>query len=81
MDIRAKLFCICPKCFKNLPKYFENGCFLDITGRKKYICPKYCIIEEIIYFYKAMGTDVTDNPIIAIAEDEPYDLQMVCRIG
>ena len=46
MDIRAKLFCICPKCFKNLPKYFENGCFLDITGRKKYICPKYCIIEE-----------------------------------
>ncbi|MBR3823930.1 MAG: GNAT family N-acetyltransferase [Lachnospiraceae bacterium] len=40
-----------------------------------------CPSEETIHFYKAMGAEVTDNPIMAIAEDEPDDLQMVCRIG
>ncbi|MBR6666415.1 MAG: GNAT family N-acetyltransferase [Lachnospiraceae bacterium] len=40
-----------------------------------------CPSEETIHFYKAMGAEVTDNPIIAIANDEPDDLQMVCRIG
>ena len=39
-----------------------------------------CPSEETIHFYKAMGAEVTDNPIMAIAEDEPDDLQMVCRI-
>jgi len=39
-----------------------------------------CPAEETIHFYKAMGAEVTDNSIMAIAEDEPDDLQMVCRI-
>ena len=40
-----------------------------------------CPSEETIRFYKAMGAEVTDKPIMAIAKDEPDDLQMVCRIG
>ena len=40
-----------------------------------------CPSEETIHFYKAMGAEVTDDPIIDIANDEPDDLQMVCRIG
>jgi len=40
-----------------------------------------CPSEETIHFYKAMGAEVTDNPIMAIAEDEPDDLQMVCKIN
>lgn len=36
-----------------------------------------CPSEETIHFYKAMGAEVTDKPIIAIANDEPDDLQMV----
>ena len=39
-----------------------------------------CPSEETICFYRAMGADVTDNPIISIANDEPYDLQLVCPI-
>ena len=40
-----------------------------------------CPSEETIRFYRAMGAEVTDNPIMTIAKDEPNDLQMVCRIG
>lgn len=36
--------------------------------------------EETINFYKAMGADVTDKPIISIANDEPDDLQLVCSV-
>ena len=36
--------------------------------------------EETIAFYKAMGAKLTDCPIKEIAEDEPYDLQMVCYV-
>ena len=39
-----------------------------------------CPSEETIHFYRAMGAEVTDSPIRSIAEEEPYDLQMVCRI-
>ena len=39
-----------------------------------------CPSEETIGFYRAMGADVTDDPIISIANDEPYDLQLVCPI-
>lgn len=35
-----------------------------------------CPSEETINFYKAMGADVTDDPIKSIAYDEPDDLQM-----
>lgn len=40
-----------------------------------------CPSEETIHFYKAMGADVTDKPIVAIEKDEPDDLQMVCWVG
>ena len=40
-----------------------------------------CPSEETIHFYKAMGAEVTDSPIRSIADEEPDDLQMVCRIG
>lgn len=39
-----------------------------------------CPSEETIGFYRAMGADVTDDPIIAIAKDEPDDLQLVYPI-
>lgn len=39
-----------------------------------------CPAEETINFYRAMGADVTDNPIISIANDEPDDLQLVYPI-
>lgn len=39
-----------------------------------------CSSEETITFYKAMGAELTDCPIKEIAEDEPYDLQMVCYV-
>ena len=39
-----------------------------------------CSSEETIAFYKAMGAELTDCPIEEIAEDEPYDLQMVCYV-
>lgn len=39
-----------------------------------------CPSEETISFYRAMGADVTDNPITSIAKDEPDDLQLVCPI-
>ena len=39
-----------------------------------------CSFEETIVFYKAMGAELTDCPIKEIAEDEPYDLQMICYV-
>lgn len=40
-----------------------------------------CSSEETIEFYKAMGAEITDCPIKEIAENEPYDLQMVCSVS
>ena len=37
-----------------------------------------CSSEETIGFYKAMGCKLAENTIKKIAENEPYDLQMVC---
>ena len=39
-----------------------------------------CSSEETIAFYKAMGAELADCPIKEIAEDEPYDLQMICPV-
>ncbi len=39
-----------------------------------------CSSEETIAFYKAMGAELADCIIKEIAEDEPYDLQMVCYV-
>lgn len=35
-----------------------------------------CCSEETVNFYKAMGAVPTDKPIPAVAEAEPYDIQM-----
>ena len=40
-----------------------------------------CSSEETIAFYNAMGCSLTDSPIKEIAEDEPYDLQMICPVN
>jgi N-acetylglutamate synthase-like GNAT family acetyltransferase len=37
--------------------------------------------EDTIAFYKSMGCIITDNPIMELAIEEPYDLQMVCAIN
>ena len=39
-----------------------------------------CSSEETIAFYKAMGSKLAEHPIKEIAEDEPFDLQMICPI-
>ena len=39
-----------------------------------------CSSEETIAFYKAMGSKLAENPIREIAENEPFDLQMICLI-
>lgn len=39
-----------------------------------------CSSEETIAFYRAMGAEITDDPIAEIADDEPFDLQMVCKV-
>lgn len=39
-----------------------------------------CSSKETIAFYRAMGAEVTDDPIPEMVEEEPFDLQMVLRI-
>lgn len=39
-----------------------------------------CSSEETIAFYRAMGAELTSHPIREIAEEEPYDLQMIVRL-
>lgn len=40
-----------------------------------------CSSEETIAFYKAMGAVVTKDTIKQLEEDEPYDLQMICKVA
>ena len=40
-----------------------------------------CPSEETIHFYKAMGADITEDPIMSIVNDEPDDIQLVYPIG
>ncbi|MCQ2445330.1 MAG: GNAT family N-acetyltransferase [Clostridia bacterium] len=39
-----------------------------------------CPSEETIGFYRAMGSELADPPIREFAEEEPFDLQMVCDV-
>ena len=39
-----------------------------------------CSSEETIAFYRAMGSDLANDPIKEIAEEEPFDLQMICPV-
>lgn len=39
-----------------------------------------CSAEETIDFYKAMGFRLSEHPIPSCVEDEPFDIQMECRL-
>ena len=39
-----------------------------------------CSAEETIDFYKAMGFGLSEHPIQSCVEDEPFDIQMECRL-
>lgn len=39
-----------------------------------------CSSEETIAFYRAMGSNLASDPIKEIAEEEPFDLQMICPV-
>lgn len=39
-----------------------------------------CSSEETVAFYRAMGAELSKNPIQAIADAKPLDLQMECRV-
>ena len=39
-----------------------------------------CSAEETIAFYKAMGFRPSEHPILFFVEDEPFDIQMECRL-
>ena len=39
-----------------------------------------CSSEETIAFYRAMGSILASDPIKKIAEEEPFDLQMICPV-
>ncbi|MBQ4424173.1 MAG: GNAT family N-acetyltransferase [Lachnospiraceae bacterium] len=36
--------------------------------------------EETIDFYKALGFELSEHPIPSCAEDEPFDIQMECKL-
>ena len=39
-----------------------------------------CSSEETIAFYRAMGSAPASDPIKEIAEEDPFDLQMICPV-
>ena len=39
-----------------------------------------CSSEETIAFYRAMGSAPASDPIKELAEDEPFDLQLICPV-
>ncbi len=61
-------------------KLFDIGKEVARKGRAEALYISACSSEETIAFYKAMGAELTNSPIKEIAEDEPYDLQMVCYV-
>ena len=52
-------------------------------ARSRGACALYascCSAEETIDFYKAMGFRPSEHPILFFVEDEPFDIQMECRL-
>ena len=39
-----------------------------------------CSAEETIDFYRAMGFRLSEHPIPSRVEDEPFDIQMECKL-
>ena len=61
-------------------KLFDSGKEEARKAGAKALYISACSSEETIAFYKAMGAELADCPIKEIAEDEPYDLQMICYV-
>ncbi|MGN0675687.1 MAG: GNAT family N-acetyltransferase [Oscillospiraceae bacterium] len=61
-------------------KLFEIGKKEALKAGAKELYISACSSEETIAFYMAMGAEITDDPIKQLADDEPFDLQMVCKI-
>ncbi len=62
-------------------KLFELGKEKATNRGAKALYISACSSEETIAFYKAMGAKITNHPIKEIADEEPYDLQMICVVG
>ena len=62
-------------------KLFEIGKEEAIKAGAKELYISACSSEETIAFYRAMGAEITDDPIKELAEAEPYDLQMTLQLG
>lgn len=62
-------------------KLFELGIKEAEKAGAKALYISACSSEETIAFYKAMGAVVTNNTIKQLEEDEPYDLQMICKVA
>ena len=67
--------------FFNPFKLFEKGKEEARKAGAEALYISACSSEETIAFYHAMGCSLTDSPIKEIAEDEPYDLQMICPVN
>lgn len=61
-------------------KLFEKGKEEAKKAGAKALYISACSSEETIAFYNAMGARLTESPIKELAEAEPCDLQMVCKI-
>lgn len=61
-------------------KLFNAGKKEARKAKAKALYISACSSKETIAFYKAMGAQLADHPIQQIAEDEPYDLPMICYI-
>ena len=57
-------------------KLFELAALEAKNAGAKELYISACCSEETVGFYKAMGAKVADDPITAIAEAEPFDIQM-----
>lgn len=61
-------------------KLFEKGLEEARKAGAKGLYISACPSEETIAFYRAMGSELADPPIRKFAEEEPFDLQMVCDV-
>lgn len=57
-------------------KLFEKGVDEAQRSGARELYISACSSEETIAFYRAMGAELTDCPIQAMADEEPCDLQM-----
>lgn len=62
-------------------RLFEIGKQEALKAGAKELYISACSSEETIAFYKAMGAEITDTPIKHLAEAEPFDVQMICKIS